>query len=295
MKKSISGLVLFSCCFLFISSRGFTRQVSVQEPAGGNPEWARPYAPFRIAGNLYYVGTYDLASYLITTGQGHILINTGLASSKESIRSNIEKLGFKYTDIKILLTTQAHYDHLGAMAAIQQETGARFMVNAADSSVVADGGFSDYALGGRTTFAPVKASNYLKNNDTILLGNTLLVMLHHPGHTRGSCSFLFTTSRDEKEKSYRVLIANMPTIVTDQKLTEVDSYPGIASDLAYTLAAMKKQQFDLWVASHASQFDLHKKHKPGARYNPAAFADRKGYDEYLGELQQDYDKRMTRE
>ena len=85
----------------------------------------------------------------------------------------------------------------------------------------------------------------------------------------------------------------MPTIVTEQKLTEVESYPGIAGDLAYTLTAMKKLRFDLWVASHASQFDLHKKHKPGALYNPAAFADRKGYDEYLKELQQDYNKRMA--
>ena len=293
MKILLSTFALLLSGFLLVPSYSYCRQTSVQEPAGGNPEWAKPYAPFRIAGNLYYVGTYDLASYLITTGQGHILINTGLAASKEPIRSNIEKLGFKYTDIKILLTTQAHYDHLGAMAAIQQETGARFMVNTADSSVVADGGFSDYALGGKTTFAPIKTSNYLKNNDTILLGNTLLVMLHHPGHTRGSCSFLFTTSRDEKGKSYRVLIANMPTIVTDQKLTAVDSYPGIANDLAYTLAAMKKLPFDLWVASHASQFDLHKKHTPGARYNPTAFADRKGYDKYPQELQQDYDKRMT--
>lgn len=291
MKKSLPVITFFSVCLLFTSIKVFSQQV--QEPAGGNPEWAKPYAPFRIAGNLYYVGTYDLASYLITTSQGHILINTGLAASKESIKTSIEKLGFKYRDIKILLTTQAHYDHLGAMAAIQKETGAVFMANRPDSSVVADGGFSDYALGGKTTFAPIPVSNYLKNNDSILLGNTVLIMLHHPGHTRGSCSYLLTTSKDEKGKSYRALIANMPTIVTEQKLTEVATYPNIASDLAYTLAAMKNISFDIWVASHAGQFNLHKKHKPGARYNPSVFADRKGYDEYLKELQQNYDRRMA--
>ncbi|MFT3674379.1 MAG: subclass B3 metallo-beta-lactamase [Chitinophagaceae bacterium] len=291
MKKSLPVITFFSVCLLFTSIKVFSQQV--QEPAGGNPEWAKPYAPFRIAGNLYYVGTYDLASYLITTSQGHILINTGLAASKESIKTSIEKLGFKYRDIKILLTTQAHYDHLGAMAAIQKETGAVFMANRPDSSVVADGGFSDYALGGKTTFAPIPVSNYLKNNDSILLGNTVLIMLHHPGHTRGSCSYLLTTSKDEKGKSYRALIANMPTIVTEQKLTEVATYPSIASDLAYTLAAMKNISFDIWVASHAGQFNLHKKHKPGARYNPSVFADRKGYDEYLKELQQNYDRQMA--
>ena len=106
----------------------------VQEPAG-DATWSKPYQPFRIAGNLYYVGTYDLACYLITTGEGHILINTGLAASASQIKNNIEKLGFRLADIKLLLTTQAHFDHLGAMAAIKQMTGARVWVNAPDAPV----------------------------------------------------------------------------------------------------------------------------------------------------------------
>lgn len=254
------------------------------------PEWSTPYQPFRIAGNLYYVGTYDLACYLITTSEGLILINTGLANSVEMINKNIETLGFKPADIRILLTTQAHNDHMSGMAAIQRLTGARMMVDRGDSSVVADGGRSDYALGNDYYYEPVKIDRILNNRDTIKLGDASLLMLHHPGHTRGSCSFLFDV-RDE-QRSYRVLIANMPTIVTSKKFSEIPAYPGIAKDYAYTLREMKKLSFDIWLASHASQFKLHTKHKPGDKYNPAAFMDKAGYDAELKDLQHEYSKRL---
>lgn len=285
--------IIYILTLLISCQQLMARQISVKEPPVNNPEWTKTYAPFRIAGNLYYVGTYDLASYLITTNEGHILINTGVASSAGSIKNSIEKLGFRFSDIKILLTTQAHYDHLGAMAAIQQQTGAQFMVNRPDSAVVTDGGFSDYAFGGQVSFAPIPISRVLQDKDTITLGNTRLVMLSHPGHTKGSCSYLLTTSA-AKGKSYRVLIANMPSIVTDKKLDEVSNYPQIAQDYAYTLAAMRQLSFDLWVASHASQFDLHKKHKPGSSYRPEAFRDREGYDKSLDELQASYDRHIKK-
>src|SRR5687768_13216225 len=110
--------------------------------------WTKPYQPFRIAGNLYYVGTYDLASYLITTPEGHILINTGLAESVPMIQKNIESLGFQFSDIKILLTSQGHYDHVAGMARIHKLTGAKMMVHKGDADVLSDGGASDYVFGG---------------------------------------------------------------------------------------------------------------------------------------------------
>ncbi|MEI7736123.1 MAG: subclass B3 metallo-beta-lactamase [Ferruginibacter sp.] len=263
----------------------------VKAPKISNKEWAQPYQPFRIAGNLYYVGTYDLACYFITTPQGNILINTGLKSSAKQIKQNIKTLGFKYKDIKILLTTQAHYDHLGAMAAIKKQTGAQMMVDEKDAAVMQDGGSSDYALGGHgSTFSPITPDRLLINGDTITLGNMQLQMLHHPGHTKGSCSFLFTVT-DEKQ-SYRVLIANMPSIVTESAFTAIPSYPEIAADYAYTLAALKSLKFDLWLSSHASQFDLHIKHYPGDAYNPAAFIDQKGYEETISDLRKAYETKM---
>jgi metallo-beta-lactamase class B len=128
----------------------------VSEPQNLNPQWSQPYAPFRIVGNLYYVGTYDLACYLIVTADGNILINTGLAASASLIRDNIKSLGFKVSDTKILLTTQAHYDHVAAMAEIKRLTGAQMMADDKDVTALEDGGVSDYELGkyGKT-FEPV--------------------------------------------------------------------------------------------------------------------------------------------
>jgi len=252
------------------------------------PEWSASYQPFRIAGNLYYVGTYDLACYLITTSAGNILINTGLANSVDMITKNVEALGFKMADTRILLTTQAHFDHVSGMAAIKRLTGAKMMVDRGDSSVVADGGKSDYALS--TGYEPVKIDRILHDRDTIKLGDARLVMLHHPGHTRGSCSFLLDVK--DEQRSYRVLIANMPTIVTSKKFTEIPAYPGIAADYEYTLREMKKLSFDIWLASHASQFELHTKHHPGDKYNPAAFMDKAGYDAEMKDLQQEFSEKI---
>lgn len=263
----------------------------VKEPTTSNADWSKPYPPFRIAGNLYYIGTYDLACYLITTKQGNIIVNTGLASSAIQIGNNIKALGFKLTDTKILLTTQAHYDHLGAMAAIKKMTGAKLMADEGDAAVMADGGSSDYAFGGHGSFfEPVVADRRLHDKDTIQLGDTKLVMLHHPGHTKGSCSFLFDTK--DEQRSYRILIANMPTIVIEKKFSDISSYPALAKDYAYTLQAMKNLSFDIWVASHASQFDMHSKHKPGDGYNPASFIDRAGYNESLDNLQKQYEQHL---
>ncbi|WP_462279385.1 subclass B3 metallo-beta-lactamase [Ferruginibacter sp.] len=270
-----------------------TAAQTVKQPTITNKEWETPYPPFRIAGNLYYVGTRDLAAYFITTRRGNILINTGLAGSEELIKKNIETLGFKYKKIRILLTTQAHFDHMGAMAAIRKQTNAKLMVDAAEADVVKDGGSSDYALGGHgSSFEPVMPDRLLHDSDIVKLGKTKLQVLHHPGHTKGSCSFLLTVKDDQR--SYRVLIANMPTIVTDSSFTNIPAYPKIAADYAYTLNGMKNIHFDIWVASHASQFKLHDKHKPGDVYNPAAFFDQAGYDALLKDLQEDYDEKMRK-
>jgi len=235
----------------------FTAQV-VKEPKKLE-EWSRPYKPFRIAGNLYYVGTYDLASYLIVTDKGNILINTGLADSFPIIKSNIQ-----------------------------------LYVDAADAEVLRNGGKTDYEMGKYgVTFKPVNPDYTLKDKGLIQFGNTKLTMLHHPGHTKGSCSFIFETK--DNKRSYKVLIANMPTIIIDKKFSEVAAYPNIEKDYQYTLQAMKKLDFDIWVASHASQFDLHEKRKPKDPYNPGAFMNKKEYFDQLDELEKDYLEKKSEE
>jgi len=253
--------------------------------------WVKDQVPFRIAGNLYYVGSYDLASYLITTPEGHILINTGIPGSDTMIRKHVEALGFKFFDIKILLATHAHFDHVGAMAAIKEITGARLMIDEKDASLLADGGNSDFIFGGQgPMFQPVKVDRLLRDRDLIKLGGMQIMVLHHPGHTKGACSFLFTVS--DETRAYRILIANMPSILSETKFPGMPAYPEVGKDYAYTLDTMPKLQFDIWLSSHASQFDLQKKHKPGDGYHPEAFFDRPGYDLRINKLQKSYLKRI---
>ncbi|WP_300599617.1 subclass B3 metallo-beta-lactamase [Niabella sp.] len=284
-----TGMVLL---LLFITCKSVHAQV--QEPKDVPADWSEAFPPFQIAGNLYYVGTRDLACYLVTTPKGNILINTGLAASLPLIKKSIETLGFRFNDIKILLTSQVHYDHVGAMAAIKRLTGARMMVNAKDAPVLADGGRSDYELGVHgVQFEPVRADRLLYDGDTITLGSVSLVMLHHPGHTKGSSSFLLTVN--DNKRAYRVLIANLPTIITDRRFDAIPAYPDIAQDYAYTLESLKKQSFDLWVAAHGSQFNLPGKHAPGSSHDPTVFADREAYDRLVADLYRAYRKKMEKE
>lgn len=287
-----SKIMLMTLVFAAVLNLSSAQKIN--EPKNGNPQWSQPYPPFRIVGNLYYVGTYDLACYLIVTREGNILINTGLAASASLISDNIKTLGFKLSDTKILLTTQAHFDHVAAMAAIKDQTGAKLMADAKDAAALEDGGSSDYELGkyGKS-FEPILVDRRMQNGDTIKLGDTRLVMLHHPGHTKGSCSYLFDT-KDER-KTYRVLIVNMPSIITERKFSEIQAYSDIAKDYAYTLEALKKLSFDLWLSSHASQFGLHSKRKTGDAYNPDVFSDRKEYDKSVDDLEAQYRSKIQAE
>lgn len=266
----------------------------VKEPVHTSASWVKDYDPFRIAGNLYYVGTEELASFLITTPEGHILINTGCASSAPMIQKHVEALGFRFTDIKILLATHAHYDHVGAMAEIKKITGAKMMINRADAGVLADGGKSDYVFGGDTSsFEPLTADRLLDDKSIIKLGGMEITALHHPGHTKGATSFLFDVK--DSSRKYRVLIANMPTIVFSKKFSEIKTYPGVAKDYAYTLRKLKKLRFDILLGSHGSQFDLLEKRKPGDKYNPLAFADRKNFDARIDNLYKEYQEKQKNE
>ena len=269
---------------------GLNAQTLVKTPAS-QPDWSRNYAPFRIVGNLYYVGTYDLSCYLITTPKGDILINTGLPGSESMIRQHVEALGFKFNDIKILLNNQAHFDHVGAMAAIKKMTGAKIMINEGDARVLADGGNSDFVMGGKgMLFIPVKPDILLHKKDTIKLGGMQIVALHLPGHTKGSTGFLFNIK--DQNHTYKVFIANLPTILDETKLAGMPNYPTVGKDYAYTLNAMKNVKFDIWFAAHAGQFNMHQKHQPGDTYNPKAFIDQQGYNAALNDLQKAYEKKL---
>ncbi|MGD9561585.1 MAG: subclass B3 metallo-beta-lactamase [Pyrinomonadaceae bacterium] len=257
-----------------------------------NPDWSKPYLGFRIAGNLYYVGTYDLASFLVVTPKGNILINTGGTDSYQLIKSSIDGLGFSLKDTRVLLITQAHFDHTGALAQIKRETGAVLEVNEPEKETLERGGATDYEMGKYgETFSPVIPDKLLRDRSIIELGGTKLTLLSHPGHTKGSSSYLVDVK--DGKKTYRVLIANMPSIIIDGKFSEVKKYPNIQQDYAYTFGAMKNLKFDIWVASHASQFGLHSLRMPGDPYNPMIFGDKKAFFDQVERLEKVYQEKVA--
>ena len=263
--------------------------------AQGNADWTRPTPPMRIVGNVYYVGTHDLSSYLITSDEGHLLINTGLASSVPQIRANVEALGFRFADIELLTATHAHWDHVAGLAEIKMLTGARMAMHEADAGVLESGGKTDFRWGNdpESYFAPVRVDQRLKDGDVIRMGDTALTLHHHPGHTRGASSFA-STVRDGG-RDYRVVIANMGSINPGVRLTGAPSYPGIAEDYARTFALQKAMAIDIFLASHASQFGLHEKHRPGTAHDPARFVDPAGFRVAVTRLEQVYLNQLAQE
>jgi metallo-beta-lactamase class B len=259
------------------------------------PEYIRPLAPTKVIGNLYYVGGYGLASYLITTNDGHILINTGIPGSVPAIRSSIEALGFKVEDIKILLATHAHWDHVGDMAEMKRLTHATLMMHVGDVPMLEDGGSIDYRFREpqKRKYEPVKVDRPLVDGDKVKLGGTELTVLHHPGHTMGSASFMFTTQ--DNGRAYRVLIVNMATTNEEVNFFDAPAYPNSIEDYARTFAKQKQLAPDVWVSSHAHHFGLHNKYKAGSPYDPMRFFDPQGYlaaverneKEYLEKVEQD--------
>jgi len=253
----------------------------------GPPEgWVTPFPAFRIIGPLYGVGMLDLSVFLITSDEGHILINTGLADSTAHIRRNIESLGFDFDDIRILLTMQAHWDHTAAMAEIKALTGAEVWATPEDARVLEDGGFSDAHFGGRQSFEPVEVDRIVRQDDTITLGDLVITVHEHPGHTEGSSSYTFQVS--ENGRDYNVGIINMGTINGGKQLVVEPTYDDVAVDFATTYNRQKKMAVDVWVAAHNSQFGMHDKYTPGQAYDPDTFVDPMGFVRAVERLETAY-------
>jgi metallo-beta-lactamase class B len=147
--------------------------------------WNQPAEPFRILGNVYYVGANEITSFLITTPQGHILLDGGFVETVPIIRRNVEKLGFRLADVKILINSHAHLDHAGGLAELQRLTGARLLASAADAPLLASGGRGDPLFGDELTFPPVKPAGHAGDGESVTLGGVRVVAHLTPGHTPG--------------------------------------------------------------------------------------------------------------
>ncbi|HEX7139589.1 MAG TPA: subclass B3 metallo-beta-lactamase [Vicinamibacterales bacterium] len=262
-----------------------------QNPA----EWTRAFPPFRIVGNIYWVGSYDLSSYLITTPQGNILINTGVGDTAQQIKKSVETLGFKLEDTRILTATHGHYDHVAGLAALKRMTAATVMISEPDKVLLETGGKADFRFGhdAFAQFEPVKVDRTFKDSDTISLGGTVLTAHIHAGHTKGATSF--TLNVHDGGKTYRVVIANMGSINPGVKMTGMPGFPDIAEAYANTFRAQKDMQIDVWLASHASQFRMHEKYTPGIAYDPQRFVDPDGFRKAVDALEKTYLEQVAKD
>jgi metallo-beta-lactamase class B len=260
-----------------------------------NADWTKPFPPFKIIGNIYWVGSYDLSTYLITTPEGHILINTGVGDTAQQIKAGVEQLGFKMADVKILTATHGHWDHVAGMADLKKMTGASLVISAPDEDLLETGGKSDFRWGASPDahFTPVQVDRTFKSGETVSLGGTTLTTHLHAGHTKGATSF--TTDVRENGKTYRVVIANLGSINPGVRVTGMPTYPGIQQDYARTFAAQKAMKIDVFLSSHASQFELHRKYKPGDAYNPDRFVDPAGFLRAVERLEKAYLEQVAKE
>ena len=293
MKQRLVTLFAFILMF-FASVTVLFAQQRISSPVGPPENWVRPFEGFRVIGNLYGVGSYDLSVFLITTDDGHILINTGLRDSTQMIRNNIESLGFRLEDVKILLTQQAHWDHTAALAEIKEITGAEIWATVRDARVLEDGGFSDPHFGGRESFRPVDVDKIIRDGEVIRLGELELTVHHHPGHTEGSSSYSMAVIGEDKEE-YNVLVANMGTINNGKNLTVDPTYNGVAEDFIATYEKQKQLEVDVWVAAHNSQYNMHEKYRSGQPYNPQTFVDPAGFLRAIENLERRYEDYIAAE
>ena len=260
-----------------------------------NADWVKPFPPFKMIGNVYWVGSFDLSTYLITTPQGHILINTGVGDTAKQIKASVETLGFKMSDVKILAATHGHFDHVAGLAELKRMTGASVVVSEPEKALLESGGKADFRFGDSPSarFEPVTVDRTFKDGETIALGGTVLTAHLHPGHTKGATSF--TLDVPEAGKTYRVIIANMGSINPGVTVNGMPNYPGITRDYAGTFIAQKETKIDVWLASHASQFRMHEKYKPGDPYNPDRFVDPNGFLDSVRRLETIYLDQLARE
>lgn len=286
MKKSIIVFILFLYCFL---------ASTFAQKTDGDREMNQPFEPFKIIGNIYYVGASDVTSYLITTPKGHILIDAGFEETVPQIKANVVKLGFKMEDIKILLINHAHYDHCGGLAEIKKLTGARLYASPADASVLEDGGKSDFRFGADASFyfSPVKVDKILKDGEKISLGGVDLKTVFTPGHTKGATSW--TMDITENGKNLKVVFAASVSTL-DYVFLDNQKYPQIADDFAKTFDALSKIKADVFLASHGVFFNLKNKAerlRAGAKSNP--FVDAKGYQTFVERMSKAFTDKLKAE
>ena len=269
---------------------GFAVPLAAQNPS----DWTEPFPPHHVIGNVYYVGSKGLASYLITTPQGSILVNSNLDSSAPQIRASIEKLGFKFSDVKILLISHAHIDHCAGSFQIKELTGAKYMVMDADVPEIESGGKGNFQYGQMPNmgYKPVKVDRVLHDGDEVQLGGVVMVAHLTPGHTKGCTTW--TMKVRDGGKTYDVVIVGSPNVNPGYKLVNNSLYPQIASDYEKMFRVLKSLPCDVFLGAHGDYYGMQAKYaKLGGSANP--FVDPQGYRAYVDQKAQAFRAELAKQ
>lgn len=251
--------------------------------------WNEPVEPFRIAGNIYYVGASDITSYLITTSKGHILLDGGFVETAPQIERNIERLGFKLKDVRILLSSHGHYDHAGGLAELKRVTGAKLHVMEREIPLLARGGLDDPQFGDRFPFPRIVADQILRDGDVVSLGNVKMTAHLTAGHTRGCTTW--TTRMREGRRDLDVVFLCSPSVPDGYRLTNNAKYPDAIDDYRAQFRFLRSLRPDIFLAAHGNFFDLEAKRK-NVGGDPNPFIDPAGYREFVMTMEQRFEARV---
>jgi metallo-beta-lactamase class B len=257
---------------LSLPALGLTMALISQAPADS------AFPGHRVVGNVYYVGSKALASYLITTPEGHILINSGFEETVPLIQESVESLGFKIQDVKILLASHAHSDHVAGHARLKELTGAKVYVMRGDDEVISSGGVGQY-LYTDSRWQPCPVDKVLGDKDEVKLGGVTLVARRTPGHTRGCTTWTWLAT--EAGKEYHVVVIGSPNVNPGYRLVDNPDYPEIAEDYAQMFKLLKSFPCDVFLGAHGDYYGMPAKYErlKGAERNP--FIDPTGYSDYV--------------
>jgi metallo-beta-lactamase class B len=260
-----------------------------------DPSWTEPFPPHKIMGNLYYVGSTGLASYLITTPRGHILINSSLVSSVPLIEKSIRQLGFRFEDVKILLISHAHWDHCAGSDLVRRRIHASYMVMDADVPVVEDGGRSDFQYGKspQSLFPPTKVDRILHDGDTVQLGGSVLTAHLTPGHTKGCTTW--TLQVKQAGKTYNVVIVGSPNVNPGYKLVNNPLYPNIAQDYQKCFRILAALPCDIFLGAHGGYYDMLDKYSKLKEGQPNPFIDPAGYRAYVADREEAFEREFHKQ
>ena len=259
-----------------------------------------PDEPFRIAGNLYYVGATGVTAFLLTGPDGHVLIDGGYPETAPLILASIAQLGFDVADVKVLLNSHAHFDHAGGLRELQEATGAALWISTGDADLIATGGTSDRTFGplrhlGLGRFPAARVDHRFEDGDTIRVGPLALTANVTAGHTPGCTSWSFPV-RDGDRELLAVSICSL-SLLPFMKFVEPESYPGIRSDFERSFATLRSLPADIFLGAHGSFFDMNEKRRERANAESPAqpFIDREGYLEFIDHAERRFREELAKQ